>query len=1286
MKRLLILLIITLICFSLAAKISVTQAKDGVYNVTWEIPEWKIGAQGIYTTVKCPGIGVSEESGAPQLPFDECKIAIPQFGSVDVSIIRKTEEDVVLDGRVLPVPDVIKTDKTDIYEYNVNEHLYSSLSRDVITPLTSQRFRKLFFVPIKINPFIYDGDKRLKVVTKVEFSIRINGNINQRNNVPMDELTSDIAKLMLNPAQAALWQTSDKSRINYADFTESDVWLKIETDKDGMFKLTNAQLNSLPLNDIDPRQLRLFTTGGEVHSALTSYNGPAFKEVPIYVHGESDGVFNATDYILFYGRDRDGFEMNTNIGGNIYVNPYSKNVCYWLTFGNDFDGNPLRIAMTAPETSSSAITTITPESVRIETESYQRLPIGFEWFMGKFFGNISADYNYSIDLEDVDTEQNQTLSMLLKQEYLRAGSSQIHKVRLKVNGNNLLNSNNNIQEWSWVGLSPITISHSGKYFSSGTNNITINIIRNNTDNLFFDYYQVSYFKKLIKRNKQFITSILAADAYTPIRYDFTGSSNNLRVFKATTNTTEYSVTELPYTVTAEGFNFISSGSPNTKYILAQDNDYYAPASITRVYPVNIAQETNSYHNIIIAAPEFVNQANSLVAFYNQQWGKKSKVVLLQDVFNTFNAGMPDPNAIRLYLKHCVESYPSPAITSVTLLGSGTLDWRNFSGQSATKNKIIVYQKNTSTTDDYFGMLNTDQYPELAIGRYPVRNTTEMNNMLSNLNKYVTEPEPGLWRNSLVFLADDEFNGPSTGEYSHSEQLQETSELINKSILIDKIFALEYEFDEFQNKPKARDDMVKAINDGKLIWYYIGHGSFDTLGAEDYFQGALDMGRFNNPDKLTLFVAASCDVAQFDSFAFDCLAEKVVLLNNNGAIASIAATRECNGPANVALLQHYYKHSLNFRNPIGYSLLKAKIDYTVYNSNDEKYNILGDPLLLIATPQRDSSIVIQTQSKSDVLQSRMQANITGQFPSPNINDTAVFHVYDSEIIKRMPNNATFTLTGRSLFKGDISVTNSQYNAGFIVPDDVTTGNRGLILSYIWDAQNQKDYINYYSPVVFSDQAVAMDNPNAPQIELYLETENFVNGGDVGSNPLLIAKLSDENGINITNSPGHSIFLILDQASVTTNVTSYFKYNKDSFTHGTLNYQLSGLSEGMHTLQLIAFDNLNKPSVASINFVVNKGKTFTLNDFLPYPNPMKKGGYFTFDISDVADIQLAIYTPRGRKIRTIKATATKGYNQISWDGKDADGDYLANNTYFVKITAKSLSGKNKVEKTEKVVIYN
>lgn len=1286
MKRYLITLLILLGLTVISAKTTVTQQSPNQYKVVWEIPAWELSSQAEYTTFKLSDFGVPAEPGAPLIPFDECKIAVPQNGSIQLSIIKRNTTDIRLEKRLQPVPSITGNGETDAYLYRIDESLYAQSVQDPLTALPEQRFRQLSFIPIRINPFIYDGQYSLQVISSIEFTVTVQGELNQRNYDPVDELTRLISEQTINPAQGLQWRTSERSLINYADFSKSDFWVKIETDKDAMYKLTPTQLNMLPINDIDPRTFRLFTTGGEIQSTLVSYNGPIFREVPIFVQGESDGVFNPSDYIIFHGRDRDGLEMNQSLGGSLFLNPYSQNVCYWLTFGGSFTGDPKRIITETPQTTWDATALTTPETVRMETDNFQRIPIGFEWFMGKFFGNSTAEYSYQIDLEDLDTTQQQTLSLLLKQEYIRTGSDLEHKVRLKVNGVQLLNSNNSVQEWAWYGLSPITITHTGQYFTPGSNNLLINVIRSRADNLFFDYYQVAYQKRLIKRNKQFMITVPNNLSGQRVLYDFTGNNTGIRIFKTLSGTDAYEVSEISPSLVSGGFNFTGTGTNSTRYFVVQDADLSTPASIQSVQPVNLVVSTQAVDNIIVTPSEYVQQANSLADFYAQNFNKNSRVVLMQDIFNQFSGGIPDPNAIRLYLKHAVTDYPSPALTSLTLLGSGTNDWRNFSGSSATKNKVIVYQKGNSTTDDYFGMFNTTQYPEIAIGRYPARTTNELNIMLSNLDKYVTQPAPGIWRNSLIFLADDEFNGPTTGEYSHSEQLEDTSNYINKSILIDKIFALEYESDEFQNKPQARDDMMAAINEGKLIWYYIGHGSFDTLGAEDYFKGAVDMGRFNNPGKLTLFVAASCDIAQFDSFSFDSLSEKTVLVDNSGAIASIAATRECNGPSNVSLLKQYYRYSLNLRNPIGYALLMAKVVYNEYNTNDEKYNILGDPLLLVTTPQRDSTMVIQTSEMDTVFHAREQITLQGQFPVTGSNNTTLVQVFDNDILKRMANNSPYTFRGKPLYKGNSTVTEAQYNTAFVVPDDVTTGNTGLVVAYLWDSSQNKDFVNYLAPVALSDESVGSVNPDEPLIELFLDNTDFASGDIVSNNPLLIAHLSDQNGINITDSPGHSILLIIDQTVATINVTDLFTYDKDSFTSGTLSYQFSGLSEGNHKLQLIAFDNFNRPSVAAIDFVVKQSKSFSIEDFLPYPNPMQKGGQFTFKLSEPADVKLTIYTIRGRKIKTIDWTASKGYNQIPWDGKDADGDYLANNTYFIKLTAKALSGTAKAEKTEKLVIYH
>lgn len=1304
MKKLTLLCLIACLVWGLTAKTTVTVIDASRLKVVWELPDWELSRQSLDDTQSAPNKGVDSGylwlkadgmtydsvQGAPLIPYAEVKAAVPPGGGISISTQKVTEEIISLSQRLLPVPEIVKTEQTDRSNYSIKENLYTESPLAAVQPLDRQTYRTLQFVPIRINPFAYDGKNKLTVRKTIEFIITITGDTRYNTRLGTDDLTSLLAGSVLNPVQAKQWLSSTRQNINYADFSLSDWWVKIETDRDGMHKINQSQLNMLPLADIDSATLRMFTTGGEVQSTSIEYQGPVFREIPIWVAGESDGSFNAGDYILFYGRDRDGLEMNSAVGVNLYFNPYSPAVSYWLTFGGSFAADPLRISPIDAVDNWQDVVTSTPATTRTETEVYQRMPIGFDWYMSKMSGTQNASYDHSLNLEDLDPTQEQTLSMHVRQEYLSNGSNVLHKIQLNVNGADLLNTGGTVQEWAWGGIgagqTPITITHTGSYFQAGNNNLHINVLRSGTDNLLLNYLQVAFQKRLIKRSKPFEVSIPTTLSNHLVRYSFTGANSDLRVFKTTATTFMHDTREVPVNVDGAGFYFVSSGDVNARYQVVSSSEYLTPVSISRVEPNDLCHEMQQYDNVIITPPEFQTQANELAAIYLQNWSKKSKVVLLDDIFTQFGGGMPDPNAIRMYLSYAVQNYPSPALTSATLLGSGTLDWRNYSAQAANKNHMICYQKIASTSDDYFVMFNTPQYPELAIGRYPAKTTNEMNIMVNNLRQYLDDPQPGMWRNTLLFMADDEFNGGQGGEYYHSNQVQETSELINHGVLVDKIFTIEYDFDEFQNKPKARDDMFSAINEGKLMWFYVGHGSYDKLGSEDYLNGAVDMNKFNNAGKLPLFIAASCDVGQFDSYAFDCLGEKSVMLDNKGAISSITGTRETFAYDNIELFSRFFGYSVNLRNPSGYSLVMAKIAYTGNNTNDEKYAILGDPLLPVIPPQRDSTITFVTNGIDSILNSREQITLDGTFSAQGLNQSASIQAFNCDIVKAMENNSTYTLRGGNLFKGTASVVDSRFHSSFIVPDDVNNGNTGLVLAYLWDAETQKDYINYLFPLSMSDEAVPTDNTDAPQITMTLDSSSAASGSYVDANPVLTAVISDLNGINTTDSPGHSILLILDHNSQPVNVTDLFSYDEDSFTTGSLTYPLSGLSEGEHILQLIAFDNFNRPAVSSMEFNVIKTGKFAITDFLPYPNPMKKAGWFTFVLNESAELQLSLYTIRGKKIQTIKTTASSGYNQIYWDGRDADGDFPANNTYFVKMKATSLSGKHKAESTTKLVIYH
>jgi hypothetical protein len=674
-----------------------------------------------------------------------------------------------------------------------------------------------------------------------------------------------------------------------------------------------------------------------------------------------------------------------------------------------------------------------------------------------------------------------------------------------------------------------------------------------------------------------------------------------------------------------------------------------------------------------------------------------------DIFDEYGQ-IGDYVAIKSYLD-TLNVLNQETLEYVILMGSGIRYW----DPQNEKCKIMTYpivpsNPESAVSDDMFVDFDNNVYPDLVIGRIPAKNDDDMNLYIERITNYILNPNPGFWRNKLLILADDEhkkgsLEGTSSPGMNHTAWAEDLGEILNKVLFIDKVYGIEYNFDEYQNKPDARDAMLNKINDGRLIWYFIGHGSEDVLGDEDYFRGSVHLRLLQNVEHLPLFIAASCSVGKYDEPSYDCISEKLLFYDDGGSIASLAATASCNPTSNTTLIKHFLVKAINERENIGLSLFDAKHNSGAGSGNSSLYNILGDPILLVTQPEILGSISIS--GDPDSLRSRELAQINGNFGEPSlINEIGEFRAYESEydlfytntlVISTITGPDTlvysvdYTINGNSFFNGEIDITNSNYNAQFIVPDDVHAGDKGRLISYVFEDSQNKDYLNYFYPLKLSGIRIDTLNTISPQVTLWLDSRQFKDGDYVSTDPLLIAEIEDENGINILGSSGHKILLILDNSFEPIDVTLGFVYNVGSCTKGELSWQLYNLEEGSHTLQLIVFDNFNNPTVAETTFKAKSSGKVAIEQMLPYPNPMKKDGYFTFVITEDSDITISIYTITGRKIRTLKKPSCEaGYNQIYWNGRDGDGDEIANNTYFYKIKARQLSNSKVTDKIGKVII--
>ena len=76
---------------------------------------------------------------------------------------------------------------------------------------------------------------------------------------------------------------------------------------------------------------------------------------------------------------------------------------------------------------------------------------------------------------------------------------------------------------------------------------------------------------------------------------------------------------------------------------------------------------------------------------------------------------------------------------------------------------------------------------------------------------------------------------------------------------------------------------------------------------------------------------------------------------------------------------------------------------------------------------------------------------------------------------------------------------------------------------------------------------------------------------------------------------------------------------------------------------------------------------------YPNPTSGETHFTFKLTQIPEeIKIKIFTIAGRLVKELKLTSADlkfDFNKIYWNGRDEDGDILANGVYLYKVIMKA-----------------
>ncbi len=1076
-------------------------------------------------------------------------------------------------------------------------------------------------------------------------------------------------------------------------------WLKISTREKGIYKIPYSKLTDWGFSS--PSGVSVFGSGGKILSENPGeIEHDDLPQVAVW-HGKNNG----TDCLFFYAP---GTVEWTPDNGNEYfnhrLNQYSDKGYFFLTE----DTGEQKLAGEFNELQEEATHTVSSFDARLlyKVEQYNLLQSGKQWFSHR----ISNGASKSVDFQLSGIESSVPVSVRVN---AAARSSAASQMMVSANENSL--GRIDFSRVNTSDAAALYADDSKKRFSFNPQGENAGIHLNYTGSTtsaqaWLDFIEINYRRKLQAGDEAlFFRDLKSTGIGNILEFSIETSSPGTRVFDVTD---VFNVKEVP--VQEQG-NQVKAKRPADElkeYVAVNpDGSFPEPEKEGEVENQNLhGLATPEY--LIISHPNFLNAASDLANYHRSRSGMQVEVVSATKVYNEFSSGNKDATGIRNFIKMFYDR--NEGLKYVLLFGDGSYDNKNIHSDS--HNFIPAFQSDNSlnpissfVTDDYFVMLDSGESVysgsvDLGIGRIPASTTYQANLVVDKIRNYHSPEALGNWRNVVSFIADDE---DGNLHMSDSEKLANQVNDAHGAFLTDKIY-----FDAFQqvaspggeSYPGVTDAINNRVKDGVLVLNYVGHANERFLADEK----VLDISHINswsNAKKLPVFVTATCEFSRFD--ADEASAGEYILFNSSGGgIGLFSTTRLVFAYSNYLLSRSFYdfvfEKDENGRPLRMGDIMRLAKTNTINTINKRSFSLLADPALELSFPRHKVATTSvngkDATMEGDTLGALQEVTISGMITDESGNKLENFSgeitptVYDKEVMMETLGNAgetpmEFKVQENIIYKGLTDVTNGEFSFSFVIPKDISyTLGEGRIMYYADDGEMDAHGVfeNFY---IGGPGAEVTDN-QGPEIDLYLDTEDFVSGDKVSKNSTLLAYLSDENGINTVGSGiGHDITAVLDNDYSNVMVlNNYYQADAGDYKSGTIRYPLRELAGGKHTLKLKAWDVANNSTEVEIEFEVSDD--FVISEVTNYPNPVYDYTFFTFEHNQAdatLEAMFEVFDQGGRRIDHFTAqvgSSDNVTNPVRWDLSEVKSP-LRSGIYLFRVTAQNSSGTI-TSKTGKIVV--
>lgn len=653
-----------------------------------------------------------------------------------------------------------------------------------------------------------------------------------------------------------------------------------------------------------------------------------------------------------------------------------------------------------------------------------------------------------------------------------------------------------------------------------------------------------------------------------------------------------------------------------------------PEFVSAVSPQDLHADGPADMVIVIPANRiFYDEAQRLAQMHQEMDGLRVRIVAADELYNEFSSGTPDANAYRRYLKMFYDraQTDNDKPRYLLLLGDGVWDnrmildtWKR-SGLTP-DDMLICYESNNSfsetqcfVSDDYFCMLDDDEdaailsrnRSDVAVGRLPARTVQDAKTMVDKTIRYRKNTNAGPWQNVLFFMGDD---GDNNRHMRDAEAVADSVARSYGAYDIRRVYWDAYKRVSTMmgdRYPDVEHIVKKQMADGALVMNYTGHGSANDFSHE-YVLTKNDFATIAT-DHLPLWVTASCNIMPFDG-KYSSIGEVAMLNPKGGAVAFFGTTRTVYATKNMPINRAFMHYVLGTndegqRITIGEAARLAKISMIDTGldlaENKLQYSLLGDPALSLVSPTMEAVIdSINGQSVDEGVQTLPAGSgvtVTGHIvDGSDFCGQATLTVKDAleHVVGRQNEGQSvayeYDHRPNILYVGTDSVIDGRFAFTFALPIDISYAEgEGQMLVYAVNREKTQSAHGESFDFVYGINENTPDDEEGPVVQCYLDYAHFVDGGTTTSTPFFYARLSDDDGINVSgNGFGHDMELVIDGELMRTyNLNDYFIYEYGDYRRGEVGFTIPWLPNGLHQLTFRAWDVFNHSTVVTLSFKVD-----------------------------------------------------------------------------------------------------